>query len=109
MPQCGVAPSICIVGAVERARRLNLTGLSRDSAPIDVQVGLNDADFVTDGSTVADSFGTGVYSTTVLAQDGRYQILALSRGMSSENNLSYTMANQPAGLNVSVFQSGLGG
>ena len=110
IPQCGVRPSIYIVGAVEQDRRLKLTGLSPDSAPIDVQImGTNDASFVTNGSTVADSFGTWVYTTTVLAQDGRYQLRAMSRGLYSENDLFYTMASQRSGLNVGGFRAGVGG
>ncbi len=109
-PQCGIRPSIYIVGAVERDRRLNLTGLSPDNAPIDVQVmGPNDADYVTNGSTVADSFGTWVYTTTVLSEDGSYQIRAMSHGLYSENDLSYTMYSQPNALNVGMFRAGSGG
>jgi len=109
-PLCAVRPSIYIVGAVEHDRRLNLTGLSWDSAPIDVQImGPNDADFVTNGSTVADPWGTWVYTTTLLVENGRYQIRAMSRGLYSENDLFYTMASQPAGLNVGMFRAGAGG
>jgi hypothetical protein len=88
---CGVQPPLFIVGAVESARRLQLTGLSRDNAPITVQVkGPNDAAFVNNGTTTADAFGSWVYTTTSLSQDGQYQIRALSGSLVSENSVTYS-------------------
>ena len=69
IPVCGSLPPVFIVSVVENGRRLALTGLSEDGAPIEVQVkGPTDADFVTNGNTTADAYGTWAYTTTALGR-----------------------------------------
>ena len=109
-PQCGVRPPLFVVGAVQQARSLQLTGLSLDSALIDVQVkGPSDADFITNGSTTADQYGKWVYTTTMLAQNGTYAVRARGYGEYSENTIFYTLGDNPQALTLGAFPRRGGG
>ena len=106
-PVCGIQPPLFIVSTVQDGRRVQLTGLSRDSAPIDIQVkGPADATFISNGVTQADRYGTWVYTTTLLAIDGVYDIKARSGGAESENTVQFAMdATRPL-LQQGTYRAG---
>jgi hypothetical protein len=87
-----------------------MTGLSRDNAIVDIQIkGPNDADFMTNGRTTADAFGQWSYTSSVLGQDGTYQVRALSGGQLSDNTVVYTLRSGPSILRTAMYRMGLAG
>jgi hypothetical protein len=66
----------------------------------------NDADYMTNGTTTADPFGQWEYTTTVLAQDGVYNIRAKGYGILSENTVIFSMSDNAAALDLGTFRAG---
>jgi hypothetical protein len=88
-------------------RRLRLTGLATDNAPVSIFVRRPGSDvFTHDGDTVADMYATFVYTTSVLTVDGTYSFEAWSIGVRSINIINYTLPNPNPPLRLAVIRLG---
>ncbi len=106
---CGVRAPIVVAGVSQNERRLLLTGRAADYARLTVQIkGPGDAEFLANGTAVADAFGNWAYTTKALARDGLYQIRAAGYGQASENTVSYVVGSGSQ-LSVAVIRANADG